>query len=53
MRIAELHRQVRKLPAGILKAAMAAGRPDTAFRDAIHTHPAMTETLNDLFSNIY
>lgn len=32
---------------------MAAGRPDTALRDVIYTHPAMTEALNDLFSNIY
>lgn len=44
---------MRKLPAGILKAVMAAGRPDTALRDAIYTHSAMTETQNDLFSNIY
>ena len=42
-----------KCPAGILKAAMAARRPDAALRDAIYTHSAMTETQNDLFSNIY
>ena len=44
---------MRKLPAGIFKAVMAAGRPDTALRDTIYTHSAMTETQNDLLSNIY
>jgi hypothetical protein len=44
---------VLKCPAGILKAAMAARRPDAALRDAIYTHPAMTEAQNGLFSNIH
>src|SRR5574344_237792 len=36
-----------------VKTAMDAGLPYTALRDAVYTHPTMTEALNDLFSNIY
>lgn len=36
----------------IVKLAMDAGLPYTALRDAIYTHPTMSEALNDLFAGI-
>lgn len=36
----------------LLKAAMDAGTPYTTLRDAIYTHPTMSEALNDLFADV-
>ncbi len=36
----------------LIKLAMDAKLPYTALRDAIYTHPTMSEALNDLFANI-
>lgn len=36
----------------IVKLAMDAGLPYTALRDAVYTHPTMSEALNDLFAGI-
>ena len=33
-----------------IKLAMDAGLPYTALRDAVYTHPTMSEALNDLFA---
>jgi pyruvate/2-oxoglutarate dehydrogenase complex dihydrolipoamide dehydrogenase (E3) component len=36
----------------LVRLAMDAGLPYTALRDAIYTHPTMTEALNDLFAAV-
>lgn len=36
----------------LIRLAMDAGLPYTALRDAIYTHPTMTEALNDLFAAV-
>ena len=36
----------------LIKFAIDAGLPYTVLRDAIYTHPTMSESFNDLFANL-